>query len=309
MLDAIPVALDGRRAHARGAGRRGGPDHRHRGPRRQAARAASATCSKPAAFRGDLCFAPSDGQRRALRPAGSVAGAVGAGRHRRGDARGRPPLPVALRPGEPRGARALVRDALAGRGRALAQAARRRGGGGRARGSATCSPPTWRPPRRRAGGRRAAPAGLRPLRRRRAARQRRRGGARTRAARVPAAGLAVAGAGRRRPDRRGVVARAHRASGLEVAIEPFGRRPAGACARAPRPRRRALAAFLGDDDVAVQLGLIEPVRRERRTCVGDVERAGHARRDLRGCGGGRARACRPGSHDHRVQTSSSRRAR
>ena len=97
MLDAIPVALDGHAAHARGAGR----------PRSRALtgikglddklKGGFGDLLKPAAFRGDLCFAPSDGQRVRFARPDQWLGPWKPVRHRGGDARGHSPLPDALR--------------------------------------------------------------------------------------------------------------------------------------------------------------------------------------------------------------------
>ena len=171
MLDAIPVALDGKQLTreelaaevARVTGIKGLDDKLKGG---------FGDLLKPAAFRGDLCFAPSDGQRVRFARPDQWLGPWRADGRGGGDARGRAPVPDALRPGQPRGSRALVRDDIARRGRALAEGAGRRGGRGPA--ASTCWRPTPRRPRRGAGRRRAAPAGLRPVRRRRAARRRRR---------------------------------------------------------------------------------------------------------------------------------------
>ena len=114
MLDAIPVALDGKQLTreelaaevARLTGIKGLDDKLKGG---------FGDLLKPAAFRGDLCFAPSDGQRVRFARPDQWLGPWTPMDDRGGDARGHAPLPDALRAGRPRGARALVRHALAGR--------------------------------------------------------------------------------------------------------------------------------------------------------------------------------------------------
>ena len=92
---------------------------------------------KPAAFTGDLCFAPPDGQRvRFTRPAVWLDGFAHPGPDEASRPRGRPALPARVRPGAARAVPALVRHDVARRGGALAAGARRRGRGGRRRGVA-----------------------------------------------------------------------------------------------------------------------------------------------------------------------------
>ena len=102
MLDAIPVALDGKQLTreelaaevARVTGIKGLDDKLKGG---------FGDLLKPAAFRGDLCFAPSDGQRVRFARPDQWLGPWKPMPTRGGDARGHAPLPDALRPGRPRG--------------------------------------------------------------------------------------------------------------------------------------------------------------------------------------------------------------
>ena len=171
MLDAIPVALDGKQLTreelaaevARVTGIKGLDDKLKGG---------FGDLLKPAAFRGDLCFAPSDGRRvRFARPDQWL------GPWKPMDAE-EATLEVARRyltrygPADREDlARWFGMTSPAEAGRWLkrlgdeAVEVRRRG---------TCWRPTSRRPPARAGRRGAAPAGLRPVRRRRAARRRRR---------------------------------------------------------------------------------------------------------------------------------------
>ena len=158
MLERDPGRARRKAAHARGAGRRGRARDRDQGVGRQA----QGRLRRPAQAGGIPRRPLLRAQRRparALRAARPVARPLGADGRGGGDARGHAPVPGALRPGRPRDARALVRDALARRGRPLAEGAGRRGAsrstaryaGGRRRGGR----------RGGAGRRRAAAAGLR----------------------------------------------------------------------------------------------------------------------------------------------------
>ena len=134
---------------------------------------------KPAAFRGDLCFAPNDGRNvRFARPDQWLGSWEPIDRDEAMRAVARRYLAV-YGPGDARDLRALVRHHLARPGREVARRARGRGGRRRGRGRARGDAGRGRGGGggRRAGGRRAAAAGVRPLRRRRAARRRRRAGA------------------------------------------------------------------------------------------------------------------------------------
>jgi hypothetical protein len=158
---------------------------------------------KPAAFTGDLCFAPSDGQRvRFTRPGDWLGGWEPVD----GEQAARDVVRTYLRAYGPAPREQFQRwfgmtsPAEAGR---WIKAPRRRGGRGRGGGRA------WLDARRRRGrrrprparGRRPAAARLRPLRRRRAARRGRRATGRAPRARLPAARVAFAGTARRRPHR------------------------------------------------------------------------------------------------------------
>jgi hypothetical protein len=195
ILAAIPRALDGRALTreelATEVGRLTSPELGDK------LRESWGALLKPSAFAGDVCFAPSAGQKvRFTHPAEwlgewpAVEPAAGAAELTRrylaaygpatreefarwfGSSSAR-----AVREAHPR----ARRRGRAGRprGRPRVDARRRRGRGGRGR----------------AGGRRPPPARLRPLRRRRAARPRRGPARRPARPRLPPAGLAVAGAG------------------------------------------------------------------------------------------------------------------
>ena len=211
MLDAIPVALDGKQLTreelaaevARLTGIKGLDDKLKGG---------FGDLLKPAAFRGDLCFAPSDGQRvRFARPDQWLGPWKPMDTEeatlevtRRYLARYGPANREDL-------ARWFGMHSPAEAGRWLKRLGRRGGGGRRRR---TCSPPT--PRRRRRRSRPARCGSCRPSTStsspRRAATTTSSPAASARAG-LPAAGLAVAGAARRRPHGRRLVARAHRASG------------------------------------------------------------------------------------------------
>ncbi len=186
MLDAIPVALDGRQLTREELAAEVARVTGDRGARRQAQGRLRRPAQAGGVPRRPLFRAPRR-PARAFRAARSVARPVGADGDGRGDARGRAPIPGALRPRHPRHVGALVRDALARRGRPLAEAARRRSGGAR-----RLLPARRRRRRARIGGadrRGAAPAGLRPVRGRRAAGRRRCGRSGPSRARVPPAGV------------------------------------------------------------------------------------------------------------------------
>ena len=92
---------------------------------------------KPAAFTGDLCFAPNDGRLvRFTRPADWLAGFAPPGPDEAAAEDVVRALPARVRPGAARAVPALVRDDVAGRGGALDQGARGRGRRGRRRGRA-----------------------------------------------------------------------------------------------------------------------------------------------------------------------------
>ena len=150
MLAAIADALRGAAADARGSSPR---PSRERVGDAGARRAAEGRLRRPAQARGVHRRPLLRAERRparALHAPGGLARRLGAGRAgERGRERGRADLPARVRPRAARAVPALVRDDVAGRGRALDQGARRRGRGGRRRGrrAAGCSPPTSRPPR------------------------------------------------------------------------------------------------------------------------------------------------------------------
>ena len=97
-------------AHARGAGRRGRARDRDQGAGRQAQGRLRRSAQAGRLPRRPLLRAERR-PARALRAARPVARPLEADGRRGGDARGRAPVPDALRPGQPRGSRALVRDA------------------------------------------------------------------------------------------------------------------------------------------------------------------------------------------------------